>query len=89
MRHIQTQTLNCDGSSANKQEGGGRARYILQNHGDPPLITLTHGGGVVPVGHVTASTSTPHFLISCFSVADRATTPDLGWKRSALPCTKG
>lgn len=48
------------------------------------VLTLTHGGGFVPSGQVTASTSTPHILISCFSVADRATVSGLGLNRSAF-----
>lgn len=45
--------------------------------------TFTHGGGRVPSGHDTTSTSSPHFLISYFSVADRATVSGLGLNRSA------
>ena len=50
---------------------------------DCTRFTFTHGGGRVPSGHATASTSSPHFLISYFSVADKATVSGLGLNRSA------
>lgn len=50
--------------------------------------TLTQGGGLVPSDQVTASTSIPHILISCFSVADRTTVSGLGLNRSACDSTR-